>query len=69
MIGSEAAGAATASLRVSELFAALLTGVGGGRLLTAEVEKRFLEKEKGALKESRDTLATAVKHLSEQVTE
>jgi hypothetical protein len=52
---------------VSEPFAALLTGVGGGRLLTAEVERRVLERERKALTETRDELATAVSSLAEEV--
>jgi hypothetical protein len=52
-------------LRVAELFAALLTGIGGGRLLTSEVDKRLLEKEKGALTDAKDALAEAVASLVE----
>ncbi|MDP3774017.1 MAG: hypothetical protein Q8Q85_07080 [Gemmatimonadales bacterium] len=54
-------------LRVSELFAALLTGIGGGRLLTAEVERRVFDREKKALTDTKDALATAVKSLAEEV--
>jgi hypothetical protein len=52
-------------LRVAELFAGLLTGIGGGRLLTNEVDKRLLEKEKKALTEAKDALAGAVGNLAE----
>jgi hypothetical protein len=67
LIGPHEAGVVVATLRVSELFAALLTGVGGGRLLTAEVDRLVLEKEKKALTETRDTLATAVQTLAQKV--
>jgi len=43
----------------------LLTGIGGGRLLTAEIDKRLSQKETKALIETRDALAGAVKELVE----
>lgn len=67
LVGANDASNASPTLRVSELFAALLTGVGGGRLLTAEVEKRFARKETEVLTETKDTLASAVQELAEQV--
>jgi len=65
LIGPEDVSAAAPTLRVSELFAALLTGIGGGRLLTAEIDKRLSQKETKALIETRDALAGAVKELVE----
>lgn len=66
LVGGVAAVTAMApTLRVSELFAALLTGVGGGRLLTGEVDRRLLEKGKAALTETGNKLADSVKGLAE----
>lgn len=67
VIGTEAPQAIHAVLRVSELFGALLTGVGGGRLLTAAVEKKISEREKSALNETKDSLAETVKKLTEEI--
>ena len=55
-----------AVLRVSELFGALLTGIGGGRLLTAAVDRQIAEREKAALTEAKNTLADTVVELTKQ---
>jgi len=67
LIGTSSTAGPEPTLRVAELFAALLTGIGGGRLLTAEVEKRFFDKEKKALTETKDVLAIAVQGLAGEV--
>ncbi len=56
-----------AVLHVSELFGALLTGVGGGRLLTAAVAKEISDREKAALTQAKDSLAEVVSKLTEEV--
>lgn len=67
VIGPESPEAAAAVLRVSELFGALLTGVGGGRLLTAAIDKQIAEREKAALTQTKDSLAEAVRKLADEV--
>lgn len=59
-------GGPVAVLRVSELFGALLTGVGGGRILTSEVQKKLLVKETEELDKTKTALVSAVKQLSEE---
>lgn len=53
-----------AVLRVSELFGAMLTGIGGGRLLTAEIDKKLLSKETQALNQTKNTLVDTVRDLT-----
>lgn len=67
LIGPRDPGAVTAVLRVSELFGSLLTGVGGGRLLSAAVDRRISDREKSALTQAKDQLAEAVKNLAQEV--
>jgi hypothetical protein len=55
-----------AVLHVSELFGALLTGVGGGRLLTAAVDKQIAEREKHALTQAKDNLAETLVDLASE---
>ncbi|WP_327691102.1 hypothetical protein OG870_17410 [Streptomyces sp. NBC_00461] len=42
LIGTRPSGEVTASLTVTALMGALLAGVGGARIITSEVDKRFL---------------------------
>ncbi|MCX5052089.1 MULTISPECIES: hypothetical protein [unclassified Streptomyces] len=42
LLGTAPAGEVTASLTVTALIGALLAGVGGARIITSEVDKRFL---------------------------
>jgi len=51
------------SLHVGELVGAILTGIGGGRLLTAEVDRRVLQKEKSALEQTKAFLAETVEDV------
>jgi hypothetical protein len=67
VIGPQDASTLEPILRVSELFAALLTGVGGGRLLTAAVDKQMSQKEIATLTRTRDKLATALTGLVDEV--
>ena len=67
LIGPRDPGAVAAALRVSELFGSLLTGVGGGRLLSAAVDRRISDREKSALTQAKDQLAEAVKKLAQEV--
>ncbi len=66
LIGSTdtAAASVVPSLRVAELFGSLITGIGGGRLLTNEVDRRVLENRNEALSSTRNVLADALKQLS-----
>jgi hypothetical protein len=68
LVGPADPKAPVAALRVSELFAALITGIGGGRLLMAEVDRRVLEKEKKALSETKEKLGKTVADLTEEIT-
>ena len=56
-----------ATLLVSELFAGIVTGIGGGRLLTFAVEKQMSQKEIATLTRARDKLADAISSLTEGV--
>ena len=55
----------TIALTVAELFGALVTGVGGGRLLSAEISRRALQVERDALDETKRTLADGLSALVE----
>ena len=55
---------AAASLTVGELAGSLVTGLGGGRLLTAEVTRRALESQNNALEGTKRELADAVDKLA-----
>jgi hypothetical protein len=57
----QGAGGTVAVLHVSELFGALLTGVGGGRLLTSEVEKKLLVRETQQLDQTKTGLTSALR--------
>jgi hypothetical protein len=52
------------SLKIAELCGSLLTGIGGGRLLTAELEKQVLKNQNDALVAARNTLAETITRLS-----
>lgn len=67
VIGPGDLGEPTALLRMSELFGSLLTGVGGGKLLSAAVDRRISDREKSALTQAKDQLAEAVKKLAQEV--
>ncbi len=64
ILGGTQTAAPVAVLRVSELFGALVSGVGGGRLLTSEVEKKLLQKETQALNQTKASLVSAVRELT-----
>lgn len=49
------------STTLADLAGSLLTGLGGGRLLTAEVDRHALTKENDALRTTRDILANSVR--------
>ena len=66
LLGGTDPAAAVAMLRVSELFGALLSGIGGSRLLTSEVDKRLLGKKTEALDRTKDVLIATVKDLKEE---
>jgi hypothetical protein len=66
IVGGDAVSAASATLQVGELCGAVLTGVGGGRVLLTEVDKHSLRKEKASLVTTRDKLADAVSKLVER---
>lgn len=51
-------------LRVAEFFGALIVGFGGGRWLTAELDRVLLAHEKEALTRTRDSLAETVRDLT-----
>jgi hypothetical protein len=51
------ASAPAISLSLGELFGSLVTGIGGGRLLTSEIDKRALKNQKDALAETKNTLS------------
>ena len=50
-------------LRVGEFCGAVVSGIGGGRLLMAEVDKRMLQKENEALVQVKNDLTQAVSNL------
>ncbi len=55
------AGVANApSLTLGELFGSLITGIGGGRVLMNEVDKRALRNQNQALSDTRDDLADSI---------
>ncbi len=60
---------AKATLHVAELFGAILTGIGGGRLLTAEVDRRVLRTEKAALEETKVYLSEIVAQTAKRSAE
>ncbi len=55
-------------LHFAELFGAVLSGIGGGRLLSAEVDRRLLKTENEALTQTKDLLADVVTKLSQKLT-
>lgn len=57
--------AAVVSLTIAELLGALLTGVGGGRLLTSELDRRGLTNQNTELNEAKNILADAVAMLAQ----
>lgn len=64
LLGVDTGNGATPVLRLSEFFGALIVGFGGGRWLTAELDRVLLSREKEALTKTRDNLATVVKTLT-----
>ena len=54
-------------LKVGELFGSLVKGIGGGRLLVAEVDRHALKNQNAALTVTRNELADAVATLAAQV--
>jgi hypothetical protein len=68
IIGPGQGAGTDALMRVSELFGALLSGIGGSRVLTAELDKRLLQKENNALDETKRLLAGAVAQLDSEST-
>ncbi len=52
----EGANTVKASLRVADLMGAIVTGIGGSRILSAEVDKRLLAKAKEDLRSSLELL-------------
>ena len=60
VVGPADPNAMAATLRVSELFAGIVTGIGGGRLLTFAVEKQMSQKEIATLTRTRDKLAESI---------
>ena len=69
IVGAPGSEVAPAALHISELFGALLTGIGGGKLLTAAADKRLDEKEKAALVQAKDSLAGSLEALSKEMRE
>ncbi len=66
LIGGSPSDRAAPILRVSELFGALLSGIGGGRLLTSEIEKKLLARKSEELDKTKNTLSSAVKDLTKE---
>lgn len=52
------------ALHVAELFGAMLSGIGGGRLLSSEVDRRVLRNENDALNQTKSILADVVATMS-----
>lgn len=52
VVGGDASAMAKAIFTVSEIAGSVVTGIGGGRILSSEVEKRALVKTKDALTEA-----------------
>lgn len=65
LLGTAADTGAAPVLRVSEFFGALILGFGGGRWLTAELDRVLLAREKEALTNTRDNLADVVQKLTQ----
>lgn len=53
-------------LHLAEILGSILSGIGGGRLLSSEVDRRLLRSENDALAEIKNNLADAVKQLSDR---
>ena len=64
VFGPTDATAAKEILRVSELFGALVSGIGGGRLLTSEVEKKLANRKAEELDKTKTKLVSAAKDLA-----
>lgn len=56
-------------LSLSELVGSILTGVGGGRILSSEISRRRLQIKNDALDASADSLAIAVQSLTSTLEE
>jgi hypothetical protein len=52
------------TLRLNEMIGAMVSGIGGGRLLTAEVDKRVLAVANGQLETAKQRLADSVQELA-----
>ena len=64
LIGISDAAMAPPTLNVGELFGSLVTGIGGGKLLLGEVDRKVLKSERDALVATKNTLADVVKNLT-----
>ena len=64
LIGIRDGAMAPPTLNVGELFGSLVTGIGGGKLLLGEVDRRVLKSERDALVATKSTLADVVKNLT-----
>jgi hypothetical protein len=64
LIGTSDAAVAPPTLNVGELFGSLVTGIGGGKLLLGQVDRRVLKSERDALIATKSTLADVVKNLT-----
>jgi hypothetical protein len=56
-------------LHLAELFGGILSGIGGGRLLSAEIDKKILRNENDALLQTKTLLADAVGKLTRSRTQ
>jgi len=54
------------ALHISELVGGIVSGIGGSRLLTAEIDKRVLKNENDALSETKALLSDALSALSKK---
>ena len=63
LVGAGSIGASPA-LKVGELFGSLVTGLGGGRLLLSEVERRAATNQRDALVTTKNELSDAIAKLS-----
>ena len=57
-------GQAAPALRVGELFASLVTGIGGGKLLLGEVDRRALQNQRDTLMLAKTELSNTLQKLS-----
>lgn len=67
LIGSIPTSSPAPILHVAEFFAGIVTGIGGGRVLSSEVDKRLLEGKNKSLTVAKDKLAEAVSTLAQEI--